>query len=502
MSQTATADDTTEADKAAFLARLRSQVGRTGSPQLARDPVNVPTIRNWCDAMSEANPHFTDADVAAEGIHGGIVAPPATLNVWTMPGLRMGAQPPRDPNEPSAGVYTLLDEAGFVSVVATNSEQVYHRYLRPGDVLTGVTKLVDVSEEKATGLGIGHFVTTEVEYHDQHGEHVGSLFFRILKFRPGTGRQATKAPDPKRQALIDAGLDPDVVMPAKPRPTRPRPRYNQDQAWHWEGLAAHELRIQRFTDDGTLVHPPANANPRTGSMDYDWIVASGKATLYSYAVPHYPQVPSFDYPLVVGLVELEEGVRLVSNIVGVTPAQLEIGMPLELCFPPTNSDPDVTLHQFRPAQPQRRTDTLTGDDVSVGDALPLCPIPLDPLLIASTALATRDFQDVHHNRDAAVSKGSKDIFMNILTTSGLVNRWIGDWAGPDVVFRNLKISLGAPNYPYDTMTMSGSVSAVADDGTVTVGFIGRNSLGAHVTGTADIALPGTAAHAASIEGNA
>ena len=115
MSQTATPDDTTEADKAAFLARLRSQVGRTGSPQLARDPVNVPTIRNWCDAMSEANPHFTDNAIAATGIHGGIVAPPATLNVWTMPGLRMGAQPPRDPNEPSAGVYTLLDEAGFVS---------------------------------------------------------------------------------------------------------------------------------------------------------------------------------------------------------------------------------------------------------------------------------------------------------------------------------------------------------------------------------------------------
>ena len=85
--------------------------------------------------------------------------------------------------------------------------------------------------------------------------------------------------------------------------------------------------------------------------------------------------------------------------------------------------------------------------------------------------------------------------MNILTTNGVVARWIGDWAGDDVVFRNIKISLGAPNYPGDIMTMSGAVSEIADDGTLTVGFVGRNSVGAHVTGTADIALPGSRAHA-------
>ena len=482
-------DEMTDEDKAAFLADLRSNVGATGTPQPARDPVNVPTIRNWCDAMSEANPYFTDPDAAEAGPHGGIVAPPAMLNAWPMPGLVMGKQAARDPKEPSSATYSKLDEAGYISVVATNSEHVYHRYLRPGDLLTGTAKLVDVSEEKQTGLGIGHFVTTETEYVDQTGEPVGSMFFRVLKFRPGTGRRPAKAPDPKRQALIDAGLDPDELLPTPPRPTRPRPKWNQDQAWFWDGLREGELRIQRFTDDGSLVHPPANSNPNTGSFDYDWVVASGRGTLYSYAVPHYPKIPSFDYPLIVGLVELEEGVRVVSNVVGVKPSQLEIGMPLEVCFPPTNSDPDVALHQFRPAPPERTPRSLTRTAVQVGDKLPLCPIPLDPRLIVSTALATRDFQDVHHDRDAAVAKGSKDIFMNILTTSGLCTRWIGDWAGNDVIFKNLKISLGAPNYPYDTMTMSGAVSAIADDGTVTVGFQGNNSLGAHVTGTADIQLP-------------
>ena len=450
--------------------QLVAFIGSSGSPTVARDPVNISTIRNWCDAMSEANPYFTDESFGLAGPHQGIVAPPAMLNVWTMSGLVMGQQPPRDLTEPQSIVYSKLDDAGFTSVVATNSEQRYDRYLRPGDLITGVTTVVDVSAEKSTSLGTGHFVTTEVDYTDQTGETVGGLLFRILKFKPGTAEAADDGGDPEPE-----------------RPPRPLPQWNQDQAWHWEGLRRRELRIQRFTDDGTLVHPPAVANPNTQAMDYDWIVASGRAALYSYTVVHHPQVPAFDYPLVVGLVELEEGVRMVSNIVGLKPEQLEIGMPLVAGFIDTHDD--VTLHQFGPARPERRVSTLTAGEVSVGDRLPLCPIPLDARLIVSTALATRDFQDVHHDRAMAQARGSKDIFMNILASSGLCNRWIGDWAGPDAVFKTLKIGLGVPNYPGDTMTMTGAVTDVAADGTVTVGFAGTNSLGPHVTGAAELVLP-------------
>jgi acyl dehydratase len=207
-------------------------------------------------------------------------------------------------------------------------------------------------------------------------------------------------------------------------------------------------------------------------------------------VAHHPQVPSFDYPLNIGLVELVEGIRLVTNIVACSAEQLEVGMPLELCF--MDSHDDITLHQFRPARPERRTTTLRFDDVNVGDKLPLCPIPITPTLIVSTAIASRDYQDVHHDRDQAKRKGSKDIFMNILTSSGLSGRYVTDWAGPDAILKNLKIRLGAPNYPYDTMTMSGSVAnkeVVDGQGVVQVAFEGRNSLGAHVTGTIDLALP-------------
>ncbi len=478
---------TSEAEKEAFLAELRSQVGNTGSTITARDPVNQATIRNWCDAVSESNPYFLDEETAAGGPFGEIVAPPAMLQVWSMPGLIMGQQPARS-NDPSSSTYSMLDDAGFISVVATNVEYVFHRYLRIGDIVSGTTKLVDVSEEKATGLGVGHFVTTETEYVDQNEEPVGSMFFRILKFRPGTGRTA-KEKDPKVQALEAAGLDPDELLPTPERPTRPRPQWNQDQEWFWEGLKEQELRIQRFTDDGTLVHPPANANPVTHKMDYDWVVASGKGTLYSHTVVHYPQVPSFDYPLIVGVVELEEGVRIITNIVNVKPEQITIGMPLEVCFPDTNSDEDIVLHQFQPAQQERNDATRNRSEIATGDDLPLCPIALSPRLIVSTALATRDFQDVHHDRDAAQRKGSADIFMNILSTAGITARWLGDWAGDDAVFENIKIQLGAPNYPYDTMTMSGEVQENTDNGSTIIGFSGDNKLGSHVKGTASIRFP-------------
>jgi hypothetical protein len=132
--------------------------------------------------------------------------------------------------------------------------------------------------------------------------------------------------------------------------------------------------------------------------------------------------------------------------------------------------------------------TLRYDEVEVGRELPELVIELTPTLIVSTAIATRDYQDVHHDRDLAHQKGSQDIFMNILTTNGFVGRFITDWAGPETILESVSIRLGAPNYPYDAMRMSGRVSA-KDDGIVTVDVVGRNSLGDHVTGTVKLTLP-------------
>jgi hypothetical protein len=120
--------------------------------------------------------------------------------------------------------------------------------------------------------------------------------------------------------------------------------------------------------------------------------------------------------------------------------------------------------------------------------LPELTIDVTPTFVISTALATRDFQDVHHDRDKAVRRGSKDIFLNILTTTGLVQRFVTDWAGPDAFVRNVSIKLGVPCYAGETLTFSGSVTA-RDGAEATVRVVGRNSLGDHVTGTVKVVLP-------------
>jgi acyl dehydratase len=124
---------------------------------------------------------------------------------------------------------------------------------------------------------------------------------------------------------------------------------------------------------------------------------------------------------------------------------------------------------------------------AVGDVLPELRIEATPTFVISTALATRDFQDVHHDRDAAVARGSKDIFLNILTTTGLVQRCVTDWAGPAARVRGVAIRLGAPCYAGDTLVLGGRVIEVGSE--VVVEVVGRCSLGDHVTGTVRLELP-------------
>jgi hypothetical protein len=127
-------------------------------------------------------------------------------------------------------------------------------------------------------------------------------------------------------------------------------------------------------------------------------------------------------------------------------------------------------------------------NVNVGDTLPELAIPLTSSLIIGGAIASRDFTPVHHDKSAAQAAGMGDVFMNILTTNGLVGRYVTDWAGPDAIVRNVAIKLGTPNLPGDTMTLRGSVTAKGHD-EVTLEIAGKNSWGNHVTGTVRVALP-------------
>lgn len=127
----------------------------------------------------------------------------------------------------------------------------------------------------------------------------------------------------------------------------------------------------------------------------------------------------------------------------------------------------------------------------VGEELPVWELPVTPTLVVSTAIATRDFQDVHHDRDLAQGHGSKDIFLNILTTTGLVQRYVGEWArsalGEGFMIRSCGLRLGAPAYPYDTVRFTGTVTTV-EDSLVTLDVVGTVPLGDHVSSQVVVAV--------------
>ncbi len=315
-----TADDTGAAIKQA--ADRIAALGESG-PRPAPDPVNLPMIRHWVQAMGDTNPVYTDADVAARSVHGGLVAPPAMTQVWTMRGLRPAGG--EDPGDPLGLMSAALDEAGFTSVVATNSEQEYFRYLRPGEQVTVRSSLEEVTGPKRTSLGEGWFVTTRSTWY-VGPEAVASMMFRILKFRPSA------PPEPPELAAS--------VL---------RPVISPDTAFFWEGTARHELRIQRCGGCGTLRHPPGAMCPVCGFARPEYDVAAGTGEIYSYVVHHHPPVPGRQLPLVIVLVQLTEGVRMVGELLGTDPERVSIGLPVRVTF--VEVDGELTLPAWQEDQP-------------------------------------------------------------------------------------------------------------------------------------------------------
>jgi len=173
-----------------FRDKLRALVGQptggTGQPSVAPDPVNQPMIRHWAHALDDMNPAYLDPEFAAQSRFGGIVSPPVMLQTWTMPaptleGIRERGGVPVDTGE---NPVAFLEEAGYTSIVATNSEFEIERYPRLGDVISSTSVFEEISDEKKTALGTGYFFTWVTTYTDQHGEVLGRQRFRVLRFKP------------------------------------------------------------------------------------------------------------------------------------------------------------------------------------------------------------------------------------------------------------------------------------------------------------------------------
>ena len=183
-------DDT---DPKTFRQRLDGLIGKPPGPggmAVAPDEVNQPMIRHWAAAFEDWNPVYTDPELAAASRFGGIVAPPLMLQTWTMatPKITGIAERGGSPVElEGESPLSVLDEAGFVGTLATNSEFEIERYLRLGERVSSTMAIESISDEKQTRLGRGHFVTWVTTYLDERGEVVGRQRFRILKFKPDLG---------------------------------------------------------------------------------------------------------------------------------------------------------------------------------------------------------------------------------------------------------------------------------------------------------------------------
>ncbi len=271
-----------------LMARVEElKAGGQTPPRQGRDPVNQPMVNHWTDAIGDANPIYRDTPEAHE-INGGPVAPTAMAQVWTMPGLSQEGRA----GMPLYDAMALLDETGYTSVLGTDCDQTYERYLRPGEEVTIRSSLESVVGPKQTGVGEGYFVTTHNVWCVGE-EQVATMTFRVLKFKP----------------------------PARPVGSRVQPLVNRDSEYFWEGTELGEVRIQRCEACGVLRHPPGPMCPACHETKRSYVVASGRGTVHSYVVHHAPQIPGRQLPLRLGLVELEEGVRMV----GVLTDEAEIG---------------------------------------------------------------------------------------------------------------------------------------------------------------------------------
>ena len=311
-----------------WMTEVRTYVGKQYGRVYAWDKVNSPMIRQWCELMG-VNVQ-TNAD-------GKVVAPPAMLQVWCMEGPVQNNYPPGSTTENPYEVLKLIESHGFSSTVAVNSELSFDRDVVEGEDLYYTTRLDSISEQKTTGLGTGYFVTLIMDYFSikaKNGddEKVGQLMFRVFKFRPAQVHTPAPAAGGTEAAI--------------PKIKRPAPGVSDDNRFFWEGVKQGKLLIQRCKSCGDLHHPPGPVCPKCQSFDWDTIESSGKGTVYSFVVMHYPEVPPFEYPNPVGLIELEEGVRLISQLIGVKPGDVKVGQKVQVEF--VTFDDDLVLPQFRP----------------------------------------------------------------------------------------------------------------------------------------------------------
>lgn len=313
----------------AFEAKINAYVGREIGPAAkGLDDVNPAMIRHWAEVMGDENPVYTDAEFAANSSKGGIIAPPAMLQAWSLEGYPMAGSPAQDVQRE---LHNVFDENGFTGVLGTNCTQEYFRDLKVGDEVHAHTVIDSISEQKATQRGIGYFIETVTKFTDQNGEDIGRMVFRVLKFIPN-------------DSVKPVAEEADDTPKAATRIASPRGHDNQ---WWWEAADNGKCLIQRCKSCETLRHPPRPMCGECQSTEWDSIESTLEGEVFSFVEMSYPKFPGYKYPLICAVISLSEGTRIVSNLNDVDIADVKIGMKVKGKV--EQVDEATMLPQFYPA---------------------------------------------------------------------------------------------------------------------------------------------------------
>ncbi len=297
-------------------ASIREQIlpymNQRRGPYISWNPVSRTQIWQWCSAMGDENPLYLDDEYRQQTEFDSATAPPTMMQMWSMRDVN-GNYAPGSTEQNPFEIMSVLDELGYEGVMAVSYDQTFHRYLQEGDRPRHYSTIVKISDEKSTGVGKGFFITEHAEFMDQNDELFAEAYITYFKYLT-----------PKKQP----GSSKPSSGPMKIQ--RVHPIENYDNEHYWQGLRDGKLLIQKCSNCGTLRHPPQPMCEQCQSLEWTTIESEGKGTIYTYTVMHYPEIPPFDYPNPIVLVELNEGVRIVSQLIDADPEQIAIGLPVEM----------------------------------------------------------------------------------------------------------------------------------------------------------------------------
>ncbi|MCG8670583.1 MAG: OB-fold domain-containing protein [Pseudomonadales bacterium] len=310
-----------ELSAAELLEKVKPLLNRRVGPYKSFNPVSRTQVWQWCTAMGDNNPLYQQDDK--------VIAPPTMMQMWTMRDAQ-GNYPEGSSTDNPYEILSIMEEHGYAGVMAVSYDQTFHRYLEEGDQVHHYSTIVNITDEKSTAVGKGFFVTEIAHFLDQNEECFAEATITYFQYQA-----------PKRPAAPKSSSGPMKI-------NRVAPIENYDNEHYWEGLRQGKLLIQRCTSCGTLRHPPQPMCECCQSTEWDTIESTGKGTVYTFTVMHYPEIPPFDYPNAIVLVDLEEGVRLVSQLENCKPEDIEIGMAVEMEIKEVQEG--MSLPIFKPAQ--------------------------------------------------------------------------------------------------------------------------------------------------------